>query len=99
MTDYIIVRDKFYKFMQYVYEKNYIDNDSLNFEIINNLTQLVSMWNNVNNDIDFFMSMKNHHTYINGKLGFDKNLEELWNDYLESGLEFRVSLMQTQYKN
>jgi hypothetical protein len=69
-----------------------------NYRQLKELNKLTIKWHDTKINIDKLMSMKNNHKYINGKIN-DKKLNKLWNQYIDSGLNLRVCLMEYNYIN
>ena len=68
--------------------------DKFSPEMKTNLNQLVKLWNkNEDANIEYYFTMKEHHSFINGKIE-NVTLKTMWNDYLKCGLEFRVDLLK-----
>ena len=58
------------------------------------LIHLIQLWkNNDDANIEYYFKMKEHHSHINGKIE-NETLKEMWEDYIKSGLKFRVDLMK-----
>ena len=101
MSEIKDTKSKFKKFIKFINENEQI-NDQLSNEIKIHLRHLINLWNN-NNDAniddnhintDYYFQMKEHHSHINinGMIN-DESLNEMWKDYLLSGMEFRVKLL------
>jgi len=87
-----ITKKKFKKVIIYINENEDIKN-SLSEVIKDNLKELIKMWqNNEDAEFDYYFEMKKYHTYIN-KQFTNEILNNMWEDYIESGLSFRVKLM------
>lgn len=84
-----ITKNNFKAFIKHINEKKIKLNNEINIHI----KKLIELWNNNKNaDIEYYFSMKNHHSYINDKI---KNitLDELWNKYIYSCLDLRTELL------
>jgi hypothetical protein len=44
-------------------------------------------------NIQYYFKMKEHHSYINGKIEYEK-LKTMWDDYIKSCCEFRTDLLR-----
>ena len=60
------------------------------YEYLVSLKQYKGDYGGINTD--YYFQMKEHHSHINGMIK-DENLNKMWEDYLVSGMEFRVKLM------
>jgi hypothetical protein len=86
-------KSKFGKIIKYINQNKEINNQ-FTPEMKTNLNQLVKLWNNnADANIEYYFTMKEHHSFINGKIE-NENLKTMWNDYLKCGLEFRVDLLK-----
>jgi len=92
MKEIKITKTKFKKVIIYINENKDINN-SLSEVIKDNLKELIKLWkNNKDVEFDYYFDMKNYHTYIN-KQFTNEILDNMWEDYIRSGLSFRTKLM------
>ena len=57
------------------------------------LKRLIQLWkNNDEANMEYYFSMKEHHSHINGQMEHD-TLQTMWDDYIKSCVEFRCNLM------
>ena len=86
-------KSKFTKIIEFINQNQEINNQN-STEMKTHLRHLIQLWNN-NDDanIEYYFKMKEHHSHINGKIE-NEILKEMWEDYIKSGLEFRVDLMK-----
>ena len=71
--------------------------DLLNSTQKNNFKLLHNFWSKptkeiLNNGIEDFFALKEYHTYINCT-DFDKLSDNIWKDYIEIFMKFRINLM------
>ena len=86
-------KSKFIKIIKFINENQEINNQ-LTSEMKTHLKYLIELWKyNDDANIEYYFKMKDHHFHINGKIE-NENLKKMWDDYLESGLEFRCTLLQ-----
>ena len=98
ITLYILTRNAFLDFVKFYNEGN---QNMLDIEQTIELKKLHSMWKEISisnrneicneKSIDFFHSMKKHHQFING---IDS---DLWKDYINKSMNFKLTLMQMQF--
>jgi hypothetical protein len=89
-------KSKFGKIIKFINENSEI-NGELSLDVKIHLKKLIKLWkNNVDANIEYYFNMKEHHSYINGKIEND-TLKIMWDDYIESGLKFRVDLMKLNH--
>ena len=88
-----LTKKKFTVFIKYTNENKI----KLNDEISEHLKKLIKLWNsNSDANIDYYFKMKEHHTHINGNID-DIILNQLWIDYINSGLDLRTTLLKLNY--
>ena len=63
------------------------------------MKELIKMWRKSKNEtLNYYMLMKEHHTYITGEIAFGENVDQilksLWDEYLTSGMDFRCCYMR-----
>ena len=99
-TDIIYTKGKFIKFIKKLNEYNKINNSIITDDMKEHLNILIQLWRNVKdnnyNNIDYYFNMKDHHSHINGRIK-NEILKEYWDDYLNSGLKFRLKLIEYQH--
>ena len=94
MTNLLIkeTKQKFINIIKYINSNPNI-NVELPLDVHLHLKILIELWKNNKckeaNNINYYYNMKNHHSYINGRIT-DKNLDDLWLDYIKSGQKFRI---------
>ena len=89
-------KSKFGKIIKFINENSEI-NSELSPDVKIHLKKLIKLWkNNADANIEYYFNMKEHHSYINGKIEND-TLKIMWDDYIESGLKFRVDLMKLNH--
>ena len=70
---------------------------NLGLDINEHLKKLIKLWNNNSNaDTEYYVNMKEHHSYINGKIE-NEILNKLWMDYIVYSSELRVKLMKLNH--
>jgi len=77
----------------------YINETKINLgpEINEHLKNLIKLWNNnFDADTEYYMNMKEHHSYINGQIENDI-LNKLWMDYIGNSSELRINLMKLNH--
>uniref|UniRef100_A0A6C0CEA2 Uncharacterized protein n=1 Tax=viral metagenome TaxID=1070528 RepID=A0A6C0CEA2_9ZZZZ len=96
MEDIKNTKSKFGKIIKFINENTEI-NGELSPDIKIHLKKLIKLWkNNADANIEYYFNMKDHHSYINGNIEND-TLKIMWDDYIESGLKFRVVLMKLNH--
>lgn len=89
-------KSKYGKIIKFI-NKNHEINNQISEEIKTHLKHLIQLWkNNDYANIEYYFKMKEHHSHINGQIE-NETLKEMWEDYIKSGLEFRVDLMKLNY--
>ena len=85
---------------------DFINNNRIEFpeEMKNTIRHLISKWRKKNKTTDDFFMMKNDHNYISSF--FESNvivvnpqLNELWNNYLNMTLTFRIQRVAVEHPN
>ena len=91
MSKIMITKNKFIDFIKYKNKHNIkLDDDATE-----NLKRLIVLWKNDKKaTIDYYFRMKTHHSHI-GNLN-DTILNQLWQDYIMCGLEFRIKLIELE---
>jgi len=85
-------KSKYGKIIKFINQNQEINNQ-LTSEMKTNFKHLIQLWkNNGDANIEYYFKMKEHHSYITGKIE-NETLKTMWDDYLKSGLEFRCDLM------
>ena len=86
-------KSKFRKIIKFINQNKEINNQ-ISEEMKTHLRHLIQLWkNNDDANIEYYFKMKEHHSHINGKIE-NETLKEMWEDYIKSGLEFRIDLMK-----
>ena len=86
-------KSKFIKIIKFINQNKEINNQ-ISEEMKTHLGHLIQLWkNNDDANIEYYFKMKEHHSHINGKIE-NETLKEMWEDYIKSGLEFRIDLMK-----
>jgi hypothetical protein len=89
-------KEKFLNFINVLnLEENKYFYDTLPSNVKNCLGLLEKMWEK-NDDIEVqhYFDMKDHHFYITGYVLNKDNLKDLWSDYINSGMDLRIKLLQ-----
>ena len=96
MSDIKISKSKFCKIIKNI-NQNAEFKSQLTPEMNEHLKNLIELWNN-NKDanIEYYFTMKKHHSYINGKIE-NEMLKNMWDDYIKSTCEFRTQLLKLNY--
>lgn len=82
-------KNKLKEFIKYKNENKIKFND----EMTEHLKILIELWNNNKNaNIEYYFNMKEHHSFINCQIE-DVELKQLWEDYIDLGLDLRTNLM------
>jgi len=77
----------------------YINETKINVgpKINEQLKILIKLWNNNSNaDTEYYIKMKEHHSYISGQIENDI-LNKLWMDYIVNSSELRINLMKLNH--
>ena len=89
-------KSKFKKIIKFINKNREIYNQ-LTSEMKTNLKYLIQLWkNNGDANIEYYLKMKAHHSYINGQIE-NETLKTMWEDYIKSCLEFRCNLMKLNH--
>tara|TARA_B100000085_G_scaffold274044_1_gene290223 strand:+ start:583 stop:936 length:354 start_codon:yes stop_codon:yes gene_type:complete len=89
-------QSKFRKIIKFINQNQEINNQ-ISAEMKTHLRHLIQLWkNNDDANIEYYLKMKEHHSHINGKIE-NETLKEMWDDYIETALKFRVDLMKLNH--
>ena len=94
MSDIEITKSKFSKIITTINETS---DNQFTHEMKTHLNTLNRLWdNNEDANIEYYFEMKEHHSYINGKIENDI-LNEKWMDYIKSCALLRLKLVRLNH--
>jgi len=86
-------------FIQYINDNNI----RLPNEMKSSLKHLIFKWRKKNKTTDDFFSIKNDNIYISSFFEnmrwFDKSLVQLWNNYIDISLSYRIQRIEIEHPN
>ena len=89
-------KNKFCKIIDFLnYAENFEIYNKLSSSEKNHLDLLQKLWKkNDDVNVEHYFNMKVHHAYIIGFMIEYDNLKDLWSDYIKSGMDLRVKLLE-----